>query len=337
MYSKKSSINLAPDVTVVMSCHNESKHIDLAISSILHQTFSNFSFVIIDDGSTDNTFAKIKYWANKDQRITYAQCDIGNLGGVLEKYCKTIESEFIARMDGDDVSEPNRLASQIRHMRDNHEIVVCSTNYRQVTDTGMPFSRSKQQLHHSGIYAELLRGRGGAMCHAFAMIRTTAYVQVGGYSHLYPKGEDLDLFLRLSEVGKLSNISKTCGDVRRHSESSTFASVASEGLARRREIISAHQKRIGASIDVSLVQPFESPDINDWPANVAFQALRYGYINTLMSLSSKNWSNRHYWTKILSLLVRSLREKWTDSKMLSPAESLPAVTFAKNRNVTGKL
>lgn len=309
MYSKKNSINVAPDVTVVMSCHNESKHIDSAISSILHQTFSNFSFLIIDDSSTDNTFAKIKYWADKDPRITCSRCDIGNLGGVLEKYCKTIKSEFIARMDGDDVSEPNRLALQIRHMRDNAEIVVCSTNYRQVTETGMPFSRSKQQLHHNGIYAELLRGRGGAMCHAFAMIRTTAYVQVGGYSSLHPKGEDLDLFLRLSEVGELSNISKVCGDVRRHSESSTFASVTAEGLARRREIISAHQKRIGDSVDVSLVQPFESPDINDWPANLAFQALRYGYIKTLICISCKNWSNRHYFTKFFSLLVCTMRKK----------------------------
>ena len=94
-------------ITVLMAAYNGEKHISLAIESILQQTFVDFEFLIIDDGSTDNTASIISSYA--DPRIRYIRNKKNiNLCKTLMKGVELSRGEFIARMDADDISNPKR-------------------------------------------------------------------------------------------------------------------------------------------------------------------------------------------------------------------------------------
>lgn len=110
-------------ISVVMPAYNAEKYIGQAIESILNQTYSNFEFIIINDGSNDKTKEVILSY--KDDRIIYLENE-RNFGIVvtLNKGLEKANGEYIARMDADDIAEPNRFEKQIKYLDKNIEIGV---------------------------------------------------------------------------------------------------------------------------------------------------------------------------------------------------------------------
>ena len=106
-----------PAISVIMTAYNTEKYIKEAIESILNQTFKDFEFIIVDDGSTDNTRLIIEEYAKKDRRIKILY-NKKNLGIVksLNKAIAIAKGKYIARMDSDDVSKLNRLEKQFVFM-----------------------------------------------------------------------------------------------------------------------------------------------------------------------------------------------------------------------------
>ena len=96
-----------PEISIVMAVYNESKYIKLAIETILSQSFKNFEFLIVDDGSSDSTKTIIQSY--KDERIKLFCIDHSGLPKALNYGIKKAKSEFIARMDGDDIAINTRL------------------------------------------------------------------------------------------------------------------------------------------------------------------------------------------------------------------------------------
>lgn len=110
-------------ITVLMSVHNEEKNIDEAIQSILTQSYANFEFIIIDDASTDRTVERILSY--DDNRIIFLQ-NSSNKGLTknLNYGLKLAKGKYILRMDGDDVSLPNRFERQVEFMEKHPEIAL---------------------------------------------------------------------------------------------------------------------------------------------------------------------------------------------------------------------
>ena len=108
-----------------MSVYNASKFLNEAIESILNQTYKNFEFIIIDDGSTDNSTQIIEKYKKIDERIVFIENE-KNVGLTknLNKAIKLSTSDYIARMDADDISDVKRLEKQIKFLQENKDISI---------------------------------------------------------------------------------------------------------------------------------------------------------------------------------------------------------------------
>ncbi len=117
-----------PRITVIMPVYNCELYIKEAIDSILNQTFTDFEFLIIDDASTDKTVSIIKEY--KDFRIQLIEKE-GNKGisDSLNYGLKVAKGEYIARMDGDDISLPERFVKQVTFLDSNPDVILCGSNF----------------------------------------------------------------------------------------------------------------------------------------------------------------------------------------------------------------
>ena len=118
-----------PKISVLMSAYNSEKYISESIESILNQTFKDFEFIIINDGSSDNTAKIIQKYAEKDERIRFINSK-QNQGiiAALNPGFSMCRGEYIARMDSDDISLPKRFEKQIEYMDKHSECGVLGTS-----------------------------------------------------------------------------------------------------------------------------------------------------------------------------------------------------------------
>lgn len=108
-----------PKVSVLMPCFNAERFVKEAIESILNQSLREFKFVIVDDGSDDNTLSIVRSYATRDSRIRLIETSHGGIVAALGSGLTFCEGEFVARMDADDVSHPERLERQVAFLVDH--------------------------------------------------------------------------------------------------------------------------------------------------------------------------------------------------------------------------
>ena len=162
---------MAPRVSVVMSVYNGEKYLGEAIESILNQTFSDFEFIIIDDGSLDTSRAILRDYALQDARIQIIENrENQGLSVSLNKGIRAARGEYIARMDADDISLPSRLEEQVAFMDANPDIGICGTwmiifGERQGQIEEFP-------LQHTQIHVRLLFGN--ALAHPTVFMRKSS-------------------------------------------------------------------------------------------------------------------------------------------------------------------
>lgn len=127
-----------PEVSVIMGVFNSAKKVGVAIESILNQTFTDFEFIICDDASTDNTYETIKEYAGKDKRIKLLKNE-KNLGlaGTLNICLESARGKYIARMDDDDFSHPQRFEKQIKFLDENPEYAIVGTSKNYFDENGI--------------------------------------------------------------------------------------------------------------------------------------------------------------------------------------------------------
>lgn len=127
--------NKIPRISVLMPVYNAQAYLTQAIESILNQTYKNFEFIIIDDGSDDKSLEIIRTFAQKDNSICIIEnkTNIGQAAS-LNKGIKAARGEFIAIMDADDISLPDRFDKQIKYLNQHNDIDMCGTGYRELID-----------------------------------------------------------------------------------------------------------------------------------------------------------------------------------------------------------
>lgn len=189
-----------------MPVYNAERYLALAVESILNQTFIDFEFIIIDDGSTDNSSLILENYAQLDSRIRLIKRANKGLVKTLNEGISLARAPYIARMDADDFSLPNRFARQIEFLRINPHYVVVGSWSENINEYGQQIGFiNEPPTDHSGIDEKNLEG-DVAICHPTALIRHDALLAVGGYEPAFQDAEDLELWLRLAEVGKLANL-----------------------------------------------------------------------------------------------------------------------------------
>ena len=193
-----------PKVTVLMSTYNRADLLPNAIESILNQTFKDFEFIIINDGSTDNTDEILKSYAQKDNRIIIKK-NKKNKGLIysLNQGLDMARGEYIARMDDDDWSVLDRLKIQATYLDDNPDITVLGSGYCKL-EKGTCGPGGPQNVEQAKIISYI---RVPVM-HPTTMFRRTFLNKHNiRYNSKYPSSEDTDFFHQIaSKGGKITNI-----------------------------------------------------------------------------------------------------------------------------------
>ncbi len=212
-----------PAISVVMSVYNGEKYAPEAVESILAQTFDDFEFILIDDGSTDRSKSLLEGYAKRDERIRLVSRPNKGLTKTLNEGLGLARGEFVARMDADDVALPTRFEKQVAFLRGKPQCVCVGSRVLRIDPYGSPLSESDHKLTHEEIDRQLMEeGLGWAITHPVAMMRRDAVATVGGYREQFRTSQDLDLWLRLAEVGQLANLPEVLLKYRYHPESVGF-------------------------------------------------------------------------------------------------------------------
>jgi glycosyltransferase involved in cell wall biosynthesis len=184
-----------------MSAFNEQDRIHLAIESILKQTFQDFEFIIVDDGSTDDTKQILNAYTRKDNRIKVLETPNQGLTKALNIGLELADAEFIARQDANDISYPTRLERQFNYLQEHPGIVLLGSDFEIIADNGCLLStirnskldRLKDKIEHNNPF-----------CHGSIIFKGVVGNCAVSYDEFYKTAQDYDLICRLSEKGKIA-------------------------------------------------------------------------------------------------------------------------------------
>jgi len=240
-------------VSVLMPVYNAEAYLAEAIESILLQSFTDFEFIIIDDGSTDSSLTIIEKYAKKDKRIKVITRSNQGLIKTLNQGIALTTGRYIARMDSDDVSLPLRFEKQVEYLKKHCECVATGSISQLIDSAGDVIGVMGGLLTHDEIDSAHIKGQGGAIVHPSAMIKKEAILQIGGYLDDYPHAEDLDFWLRLAEVGELANIPEQLFLYRQHLGSIGYTQRERQFESASKAVVDAYSRR-GIIFDLSQLQ-----------------------------------------------------------------------------------
>jgi glycosyltransferase involved in cell wall biosynthesis len=191
------------DVSVVMSVFNGAETLPGTLQSVLNQQDCGFEFIVVNDGSSDTSGSILDEWAAKDSRLRVIHQPNTGLTRALIRGCGEARGEFIARQDCGDVSLPGRLARQCEYLRRHPEAVLVADAVAFVGPADEPLfttTRVGAELHEGLSVLEVHQIKGPPH-HGATMFRRSAYLTAGGYRPAFVVAQDIDLWLRLRELG----------------------------------------------------------------------------------------------------------------------------------------
>lgn len=190
----------APALAVVMAVKNGADCVATAVESVLSQSFRDFEFVVVNDGSTDDTAAILDRYAATDRRMRVIHQANEGLGPSLNTAIRSTTAPFIARQDADDESLPGRFDAQVRFMQANPAVIVCGTWAEFVHEPwGYPFAFTPPAAP-AEVRAWLERGER-PIVHGSVVMRRSALEREANFYRFRGCSQDLDLWLRLLAFG----------------------------------------------------------------------------------------------------------------------------------------
>lgn len=201
-----------------MAVHNAAPWLAQTIESVLQQSFTDFEFLIHDDGSTDASPRILADHAARDRRIILSASENRGLARTLNLLIERARGDYLARMDADDVCKPERFARQVAYLDSHPEVIVLGGQLRFIDHGNRPITEINTPRTHEEIDANNLRG-DVSISHPTVMMRRESISRLGGYDTDYPVAQDLELWLRVAEVGRLANLPEVVLDYRVHDHS----------------------------------------------------------------------------------------------------------------------
>lgn len=193
-----------PRVSVIMAVWNSERYLADSIESILNQTFEDFEYIIIDDGSFDASRDIIARYAVNDQRIKPLYYEHQGLTRSLNRGIREARGAYIARMDADDISLPERLEKEHAYLMQHPDIAVVSCFAYVIDDCGRTVG-----THCPPLSTEDIRKRSffsGQICHPSVMFRADVVRMLGGYNEAFRYAQDYELWLRLMQKHAVATI-----------------------------------------------------------------------------------------------------------------------------------
>lgn len=206
-----------PTVTVLMSVYNSEDYLAEAIESILDQTYKDFEFLIINDGSTDSSLKIIKNY--KDKRIRLISRPNKGLVASLNEGIEKARGKYLARMDSDDISPAYRLQKEVTFLDTHPNVGMVGSNYTIIEEDGTELVTTNVFTHpHDLKVAQVTCNQFG---HGSIMARLSVLKELNGYDASVGHVEDYHLWTRISRVTDIANFVEPLYFYRRNSEGVT--------------------------------------------------------------------------------------------------------------------
>jgi hypothetical protein len=194
----------APLVSVVLVVCNVDRFLAESIESILAQTFRDFEFIVVDYGSTDATKEIVTRYAHEDSRVRMHEIPHCGLGEARNAACLLAQGRYIALMDADDVSLPERLQLEVAFMEQHPNVGLLGTAVQWIDATGRELLICRFPTDDKPLKEAL-----GVRCSFWqptVLLRKEAFILTGGYRDAFAPAEDYDLWLRVTEHFDCANL-----------------------------------------------------------------------------------------------------------------------------------
>ncbi|OPJ54847.1 glycosyltransferase [Clostridium oryzae] len=233
-------------VSVIMPVYNNEKYLCESIESILNQTYKNFEFIVIDDGSSDDSHKIINGYASRDNRIIVISREHKGLVYSLNEGINMASGKYVARMDADDISMPARLEKQVNYLDKNKSTDILGTfieafgdvddNEKNTCNRAFNFQIDEENIVEISL-------KGTPIAHPSVMFRSDCIRSLGGYDELYKYTEDYELWIRALNYGyQIKNIQEKLLKYRIHNGSKSV--LDSKNKERDNEIIKCKLKYV---------------------------------------------------------------------------------------------
>jgi len=221
-------VSATPKVSVLMTCYNAASTIEESVCSVIAQTFSNWELVLVDNCSTDDSIAIVRQIGDARIRITQLESNHGRTPA-LNIGLNNARGEFLAILDADDLSTPDRLQLQVDCLDNNPNLILVASWYRNINSDGKLINEVKTPTQHLDIIRRL--AFDNVIVNSSSMFRLASAKAVGGYEVEFSYAQDFALWLALSQTGKFAITPKFITDIRRTSDSLSSISTRSLSLA----------------------------------------------------------------------------------------------------------
>lgn len=206
-----------PRLTVLMAVYNGEKYIRRSMDSILSQTFQNFEFVIVNDGSMDRTREILEDYQRTDNRIIICNQDNRGLIHALNRGCDLSRGEYIARMDHDDISLPQRFEKQLDYLETHPDTGILGTWATLIDSHGTPIGQLRHPASGSLVSWSLLFRN--CIAHPSVMMRKSVLKRLNYYNPEARHIEDYDLWSRAVQITQVENLPEILLEYTLHQES----------------------------------------------------------------------------------------------------------------------
>lgn len=192
-----------PGVSILLPCYDASATLEETLTSLAEQTFTDYEIIAVDDGSKDDTLAKLRSWQAREPRLRLINLPHSGIIAALNAGLDACTAPLVARMDADDRCHPQRLERQAAYLQAHHEIDVLGCQVEsfpsEATGRGMRLYLAWQNalLSDADIRRELYVE--SPLVHPSVMLRRAVVIAAGGYLE-NGWAEDYDLWLRLAQA-----------------------------------------------------------------------------------------------------------------------------------------
>lgn len=192
-------------VSIIMPVYNNEKYLSAAIESILNQTYKDIELLILDDGSTDSSLSIIEKYAMENRNIRLISRDNKGVAYSIDELLGYANGEYIGRMNGDDISYPDRIETQVKYLKDNSDVCLIGsyidievTDYKNSCDQDMCEKIFNFKFDKENLPIKLLNGN--KICHGTFLSRASVFNN-NKYNLTLKSMEDMELIFRLIEQG----------------------------------------------------------------------------------------------------------------------------------------
>ena len=257
-----------PRLSVVMACYNAMPYLPDAVDSIRQQSATDWELIAVNDGSTDATGEYLDRAATDDCRIRVLHQQNAGQNAAANRAIAASDSTYIARMDADDIADPNRLSRQLSFLDAQPDVGLVGG---QIQRLGAKRSglESNFPLGHDEIVSLLMRNHH-ALCNPTVMFRRELFDRIGGYWQ-HDIAEDWDMFLRMGEISRLANLPEIVLSYRFHTGSINGRRIVEAQLFNEYAADAAHRRKSGQPPQ-SVDEFRQSHRSRHWPASWIFYA-----------------------------------------------------------------